>query len=83
MKYKLSLIILLASIILAGCEEEVKLTTEEYEQMLVVDGTITNEPGPYTVKLSLSTPVDESKLKPYTGCIVTIFEEARLDTPIA
>ncbi len=44
----------------------------KYDQALVVDGMITDKPGPYTVKLSLSSGVEFPKPKPYTGCAVSI-----------
>jgi len=37
-----------------------------------VDGTITNQQGPYTVTLSVSSPVEDPKLVYYPGCQVTI-----------
>ena len=43
-----------------------------YQDALVVDGTITNQPGPYTVKLSRSTSVEFPKWQAYTGCAVSI-----------
>jgi len=43
-----------------------------YQDALVVDGIITNNPGPYTVKLSRSSSVEAPKLLPYTGCYVSI-----------
>lgn len=45
---------------------------EKYVKALVVDGTITNYPGPYTVALSISSPVTDPKLVYYPGCEVTI-----------
>jgi len=43
-----------------------------YQDALVVDGTITNNPGPYIVKLSRSSSVEFPKLIAYVGCDVSI-----------
>lgn len=43
-----------------------------YQDALVVDGTITDKPGPYTVKLSRSSSVEFPKWLAYTGCEVSI-----------
>ena len=47
----------------------------KYDKLLVVEGTITNNPGPYTVKLSVSSSVDNPQWIPYTGCTVKIMNE--------
>ena len=44
----------------------------EYEKILVVDGTITNLPGPYEVKLSLVSHVQDPEFIPYSRCRVMI-----------
>lgn len=59
-----------------GCEEEINLDSKQYEELLVVEGAITNEPGPYTIKLSLSSKLESPKYKPYSGCTVTIYEKS-------
>ena len=43
-----------------------------YQDALVVDGMITNQPGPYTIKLSRSSTVEYPRRLPYTGCEVSI-----------
>lgn len=47
----------------------------KYDQLIVVDGMITNLPPPYTVKLSLSTTVDSPQYKPFSGCEVVILDD--------
>ncbi len=50
---KKSLILIITLLILDSCIDRIIYSLpEEYDQMLVVDGLITNEAGPYTVKLS-------------------------------
>lgn len=57
-----------------SCVEDYWPEIEKYEELLVVDGMITNEPGPYTIELSKSTPIYNSQKVPYSGCIVMIKE---------
>ena len=69
--------IVLFSILLftLNCKNEFFITNE-YNPILIVDGKITNEPGPYTIKLTLSRPVEEYGEIPYQKCIVTIYENS-------
>jgi hypothetical protein len=68
----ISLIVL--SFIWHSCREEYFLEIDKYENILVVDGTITNEPGPYEVRLSLSSPVNRPELKPFVGAQVIVMD---------
>ena len=46
-------------------------TVEKYNELLVVDGTIHDGPGPYTIKLSKSVALKQlSTFVPYTNCTV-------------
>ncbi len=72
MKFKSILIIL--SIITLGCKDEFLLETKNYEPIMVVDGMISNEAGPYAIKLSLTSPVNHIEWIPYENCIVTLIE---------
>jgi hypothetical protein len=50
---------------------------DKYEELMVVDGFITDDPGPYTIKLSKSAKLQErSKFNPYTGCKVYVEDES-------
>ncbi len=45
----------------------------KYDELLVVDGEITDAPGPYTIILSLSSKVQEkASFKPYSNCKLEI-----------
>ncbi len=62
---------------LAGCVEEYwPGLGEKYEAVLVVDGRITDQPGPYEVRLSLSTSMDKPEFRPLTGYQVSILDDA-------
>ena len=67
----ISLIILLVAF--GSCEEKYWPDLEgRYQNLLVVDGMITNEPGPYIVRLSLSSPVDDPENLPVMGYQIII-----------
>jgi hypothetical protein len=47
----------------------------KYDQLIVVDGMITNLPPPYTIKLSLSTTVDNPQYRPLSGYEIVIMDD--------
>ena len=48
----------------------------KYEDILVVEVMITNDPGPYYIKLSLATSVENPELIVLRGCHVKILDDA-------
>jgi len=71
---KLHVVLFSVLLLTLNCKEEISLKKDNYSPILVVDGMITNEPGPYIVKLSLSRPLDSYGEIPYQNCIVTLHE---------
>ncbi len=66
---------MLGMVILAAwsCEERYHPEIEQkYQEILVVDGVISNQPGPYTVKLSVSSSVETPEVIPVSGYRVEI-----------
>ncbi|MCB2208450.1 MAG: DUF4249 domain-containing protein [Bacteroidetes bacterium] len=57
---------------LFSCKEAYWPELDKYEDLLVVDGLITNSPGPYMVKLSLSSIVQNPEFIPYPNAQVII-----------
>ncbi|MEZ4828244.1 MAG: DUF4249 domain-containing protein [Bacteroidia bacterium] len=55
-----------------GCVEPVDIPLKEETSLLVVEGIITDAPGPYVVTLSLSSPVSQNQFIPERGATVTI-----------
>ena len=47
----------------------------KYENVLVVDGMISNNPGPYYIKLSLASTVNEMEFLPLSGYNVKIVDD--------
>ncbi|NOQ24112.1 MAG: DUF4249 family protein [Bacteroidales bacterium] len=66
--------LIILSIIVIGCKDELLLDSTNYEPLIVVDGLITNEEGPYMVTISQSMRVNFLEKNPYQNCIVTIIE---------
>jgi len=60
-----------------ACEERYwPAIDSRYDNVLVVDGMITSAPGPYTVKLSLSTPVNDYEINPISGYQLIVSDDA-------
>ncbi|MEO6902476.1 MAG: DUF4249 family protein [Bacteroidia bacterium] len=75
MKTKVLLGVFLIIFTLLGCVKEFQPKTKNYDDLLVVDGAITNVKGPYTITLSKSTKIIQfSSLKPYSKCKVEIMD---------
>ena len=66
--------ILLFAFGLNSCVERFRPNIDKYDNLLVIDGNITNQPGPYTVKLSRSAPLHNLEFIPITDCQVSIFD---------
>lgn len=71
---KINIVLILAVLILSSCKDEFWPDLGDYENIIVVDGEITNEPGPYEVRLSVSTSVQNPEFTPYTGARVQIID---------
>lgn len=73
---KYILLLLTASLFwLSSCIDEYWPEVSKYENLLVVDGGISNEAPPYTVKLSISSPINDIDNQAYTGCSLLIEDE--------
>jgi len=64
--------LLIITLLFLGCEEEFDPEVVDYQNLLVVDGLMHNEAGPYTVKLSYSSTVSNPRFLPVSGCTVII-----------
>lgn len=54
---KIKIFIFICTTLLVGCDKEITLVLDNNKSMLVIDGSITDEAGPYFVQLSSSTPI--------------------------
>ena len=68
------LLILIGLIILgiSSCIEPIAIDVSDEPQTLVVDGLITTEPGPYSVRISYSKGYEDFSNRPLAGAEVTI-----------
>jgi hypothetical protein len=77
MKKYLAFALILIFFLSDSCVERIDFESPDSDSQLVVDGMITDEPGPYTVKLSRTQQVyDLSDAKTVTAKAVTIFDDA-------
>lgn len=74
MQYTKSIIVFLLFLFIFGCKDEFLLETSNYKPIMVVDGMITNDNGPYVIKISNSSPINQYKESPYENCTVTIYD---------
>jgi len=72
------LILCIVLVLISSCIDRIEIKVpDSYSTQLVVDGVITDEPGPYTVRLTSSTKVESFLLfhKDFaTGATVTIYD---------
>ena len=77
MKINPLIFILFFAFAFVSCVKEFQPKVDAYEALLVVDGMITDKPGPYTIKLSTSTKIIQySAYKPYGKCKVVMMDNA-------
>ncbi|MCF8364857.1 MAG: DUF4249 domain-containing protein [Bacteroidales bacterium] len=70
------LALLLLNVVLTTCEERFTPDLDpKYENVMAVEGEITNQPGPYIVKLSSSVSFDVRQAVPLTGYFVEIEDD--------
>jgi hypothetical protein len=63
-------------LLIAGCITEFIPVTDEKNELLVVEGMVTDQPEAYSVKISKSVPLGKkSEVNPLSGCIVSITDD--------
>nr|WP_255647337.1 DUF4249 domain-containing protein [Fulvivirga sedimenti] len=68
-------ILLLAILTFTGCVDPFDPPVENYEELLVVEAFISDDPGPQVVYLSLTSPIDTVRFLPVTGAEVLIKDQ--------
>ena len=66
--------LLLTVIVMQGCIEPFSPVIDEYQEMLVIDGLITDKEGIHTVTVSRSSLFDSPGLDYESGCNVSILD---------
>jgi hypothetical protein len=73
---KILALIIIVALPMASCVDEYWPDLgSKYNKLLVVDGLITTDPGPYLIKLSTSTSVDQPAYIPFEGAEVFITDD--------
>ncbi len=67
---------ILPVIIITSCVKEFDPKLDKFEDILVVDGMITNEQGPYIIKLSIASNTNLTKSTPVSNAKVTIISQS-------
>jgi len=69
------ILILAVALILSSCIDPFDLDTENYDDVLVVDGMISSGLGPHSVILSKTGGIDSLNFQYYEGCTVRITDD--------
>ena len=76
-KFKQYIFLSFAAFLFASCEKIITLPVEDNESKVVIEGDITDQPGPYFVKLSRSINLNEPNKYPIiSDGIVVISDNA-------
>ena len=62
--------------LLAACVDPFEPPVDDYQELLVVEAFINDQPEPQVVKLSLSSPIDTARFTPVTGAIVLLTDDS-------
>jgi Domain of unknown function (DUF4249) len=65
-------IILLFMLVLASCIDPFEPLIEERQEVMVIEGVITDQPGIHRVKVSRSTPYNDPSFMAVQGCVVSV-----------
>ncbi|HNP95642.1 MAG TPA: DUF4249 domain-containing protein [Cyclobacteriaceae bacterium] len=68
---------IISFLLLVACVDRISVdATGDFQSQIVVDGFISDDPGPYTVRLFRSSPVDDnlSSATPFSARTVSIFD---------
>ncbi|MGB8491716.1 MAG: DUF4249 domain-containing protein [Bacteroidales bacterium] len=77
MKIKISILIAVLLLSAGGCITQFIPETDELQEILVVEGLVTNQDEPAIVRLSKSMPLGKkSSREPLSGCIVTVTDDS-------
>ena len=72
MRINATFILIFILLSFTSCIKEFIPNVKKYDELLVVEGAITDKPGPYTVKVSMSGKLQQLSYNPLSECIVEI-----------
>lgn len=76
MRIKYGSLLVLLVLALLSCEEKFFPEIDRADNLLVIDGKITDAPGPYTIRLNISSDVYVFDYPPLTEATLTISDDA-------
>jgi len=69
------IILFLLLLVSKACIDPFEPVINETQELMVIDGVISDRPGIHRVSVSLSTPYGEPEFKPVGGCVVTVQDD--------
>jgi len=69
------MILLLLVLVCKACIDPYEPVINEVQEVLVIDGVITDRPGIHKLTVSLSTPYGDPEFKPVGGCVVSVQDD--------
>ena len=76
------IIYLFTVVFLASCEKEIQLPLPTNASLLVIDASITDQPGPYFVHLSKSKEIGNTQSYPFVENASVIIFDKEIPSPI-
>lgn len=74
---KVSIIVIAVAVLFSSCEKEITVDLNTSDPKIVIDANITNEPGPYTVKISKTVNFSQpNTFPPVSGAMVIISDNS-------
>ena len=71
-----TLILLAITLAMAGCVDPYEPDIRESQEVVVINGVITDRPGRHRATVSISSPYNEPGYRPYRGCVVAVKDES-------
>ena len=71
-----SFALITVALLLSSCQDKVDIKVPNGETLLVVDGWITNMPGPYTITLSTTGPYFENNQTPRVQSAIVVIKDS-------
>lgn len=68
-------IIFLILLLAQACIEPYEPVINETQQVMVIDGMISDRPGLHQVRVSISTPYSDPSFRPVMGCVVSVTDD--------
>jgi len=62
-------------VLATGCIEPFEPEVEESNEVVVIDGRITDQPGIQTISVSISSPYKQPSFRPVSGCVVRVEDD--------